>query len=144
MSDNKERVRRLWEQVWPNGDVAGLSELIHADGVNHAAPPGAPQGFEGAKQTMFWLRSAFSDERYEIHQLVEEGDTVVAFMTHHGRHTGEFMGIEPTGREFAYQHVHIHRLEDGKVIEHWLVRDDATFMQQIGVAGPGAATPAPR
>jgi predicted ester cyclase len=134
MTDNRERARRLWEEVWPAGDVAGLEELVHPDGINHEAPPGVPNDLEGTKQTMFWLRAAFSNQRYEIHHLIADGDMVAVHMTHSGEHTGEFMGIPSTGRQFAYRHVHIMRFEDGKIMEHWAVRDDASLMRQLGVA----------
>lgn len=127
----KAITRRLWEDIWPNGDVAGLREVLHPDSVNHEAPSGTPDGIDGVVQTMQWLRSAFSDQRYEIHQMVAEGDTVAVHLTHHGRHTGEFMGIPPTDRTFAYRHVHLLRYQDGRSIEHWAVRDDAALMRQL-------------
>jgi len=127
----KAVVRRLWEEIWPNGDVAGLAEVLHPEGVNHETSPGVRQDFEGAKQIMSWLGQAFSDQRYEIHQMIAEGDTVAVHLTHSGRHTGEFMGLAPTNRPFAYRHVHIIRFQDGKAIEHWAVRDDATLMRQL-------------
>ena len=43
------------------------------------------------------------------------------------------MGIPPTGRDVAYDYVHIVRFKDGKVVEHWGVRDDMTLMRQLGV-----------
>jgi len=52
---------------------------------------------------------------------------------HHGRHTGELMGIPPTGREVAYDYVHILRFRDGKAVEHWGVRESMTLMRQLGV-----------
>jgi predicted ester cyclase len=56
---------------------------------------------------MHWLGGAFSDQRYEIRHMIAEGDLVAIHLTHRGRHTGEFMGVAPTDREFAYRHVHI-------------------------------------
>jgi hypothetical protein len=75
---------------------------------------------------------------WEIHQVVGEGDTVVVYATHHARHTGELMGIAPTGHEVAYDYVHIVRFRDGKVVDHWGVRDDLTLMRQLGVLPPPA------
>jgi predicted ester cyclase len=89
---------------------------------------------------MLWLKGAFTEQRYEIHRLVEEGDTVAIFCTLHARHTGEFMGIRPTGREIAFKLVHIIRYQDGKGVEHWAVRDDLTLLRQLGVL---PAPPAP-
>jgi predicted ester cyclase len=88
---------------------------------------------------MLWLAGVFSDQRWEIHHVIGEGDMVAVHCTHHGRHTGELMGIPPTGREVAYSYVHILRFRDGKAVEHWAVRDDATLMRQLGVAPPRPA-----
>jgi predicted ester cyclase len=130
--DLKAIARRTLEEIFPNGDAAALAEVVHADVVNHEAPPGAPQGLDGMTQTMRWLGRAFSDRRYEIHQVVGEGDTVVVYCTFHGRHTGEFMGLAPTGHSIAARQVHVVRFQGGKGIEHWAVRDDLAMLRQLG------------
>ena len=142
IEDFKATARRTWEEIFPACDVEGLAEVIAADCIEHGARPGEPQGFEGAKRTMLWLGRVFSDQRWEIHQVIGEGDTVVVYCTHHGRHTGELMGIPPTNREVAYDYVHIVRFRDGKSVEHWGVRDDMTLMRQLGVL-PERPAPAP-
>jgi predicted ester cyclase len=83
-----------------------------------------------------------ADQRWEIHQVIGEGDTVVVHCTHHGRHTGELMGIPPTGREVAYDYVHIVKFRDGKGAEHWGIRDDMTLMRQLGVLPERQPAPA--
>ncbi|HEV8651442.1 MAG TPA: ester cyclase [Actinomycetes bacterium] len=128
----KATARRTLEEIFPNGDVAGLAEVVHPDCVNHEAPPGAPQGLDGMTQTMLWLAGAFSDRRYEIHRVIAEGDTVAVHCTFSGRHTGKFLGLAPTNRPFAFRQVHIVRFEDGKGVEHWAVRDDLALMRQLG------------
>ena len=52
-----------------------------------------------------------------------------------GRHVGEFLGRPPSGKEFATQQIHIWRIEDDKVIEHWSVRDDLGQALQLGLSG---------
>ncbi len=138
----KAKARRIWEQIFPAGDAGALAEVIASDGIEHGARPGEPQGLKGAIRTMRWLGTVFSDQRWEIHQVIGEGDVVVVHASHRGRHTGELMGIPPTGHEVAYEYVHIVRFRDGKVVEHWGVRDDLTLMRQLGVlpAMAGAAT----
>ena len=135
--DLKAIARRTLEEVFPSGDVAGLRAVTHPDVINHEAPPGADPGLDGMVQTMLWLKGAFSERRYEIHQVVAEGDTVVLHCTFHGRHTGEFMGLPPTNRPFAARQVHLIRFQGGRGIEHWAVRDDLGMLQQLG------ALPAP-
>ncbi len=138
----KSKARRIWEVVFPAGDVAALAELIAQDSVDHGARPDEPPGLEGATRTMLWIGRVFSDQRWEIHQVIGEGDTVVVYCTFHARHTGELMGIPPTGRVVAQDYVHILRFRDGKAVEHWGVRDDLALMRQLGVL-PERPSPQP-
>ncbi|HEV8697185.1 MAG TPA: ester cyclase [Candidatus Limnocylindrales bacterium] len=131
---NKAIARRTWEEIFPACDVDALAEVVDPDVAERDRRPDEPPGIEGIKRTMFWLATVFSEQRWEVHDVIGEGDLVVARMTHHGRHTGDLMGIPPTGREVAYQYVHFLRFRDGKAIEHWGVRDDMTLMRQLGVA----------
>jgi predicted ester cyclase len=62
---------------------------------------------------------------------------VVLFGTFHGRHTGQFMGLAPTGRSFAFRQVHIIRFQDGMGIEHWAVPDDLDLARHLdAIPGP--------
>ena len=131
--DNKARARRTWEEAFPALDEAMLAELIAPDVIAHNTRPGSPAGRAGVVSTMHWLATVFSDQRWEIHHVLGDGDMVALHATHHGRHTGELMGIPPTNRVVAYNYVHILRFRDGKAVEHWSVRDDMTLMRQLGV-----------
>jgi hypothetical protein len=42
--------------------------------------------------------------------------------------------IEPTGKAFEVVFSTIARWRDGKIVEEYLMYDDASFMQQIGLA----------
>jgi predicted ester cyclase len=137
---NKAIARRTLEEILPACDVEALASVTDADIVAHDRRPDEPAGLEGVKRTMLWLGHVFSDQRWEIHQVIGDGDLVAIRATHHGRQTGDLMGIPPSGREVAYDYVHILRFRDGKAIEHWSVRDDMTLMRQLGVMPerPGA------
>lgn len=137
MSKNAAIARRLWEEIFPAMDLYAVGEVVAPHSVDHTARPGEPQGVEGVRQTMRFLDAAFSDQRFDVHRTVEEGDTVVVVhFTHSGWHTGEIMGLAPTDRAFSYDHIHILRFEEGKAVEHWGVHDHQTFMRQLGAA-PG-------
>jgi predicted ester cyclase len=143
MSEEKKRIaRQVLEQLFEKGNLEAAEGLIHPDFVNHEAPPDNPQGPEGLKETVSWLRGLWGPMRAEIEDEICEGDKVVARVTMHGRHEGEFLGRPPTGKEFAVEHIHIWRIEDGKVIEHWSVRDDLGQALQLGLlpAGPPAGS----
>ena len=133
LEHNKQVIRDTWERVFPSGDVDGLDALVADDVVQRGQRPDEASGLDGLKATMRWLATVFSDQRWEIHDLVAEGPIVVCRLTHHGRHTGDLMGMPPTGRTVAYQYVHFFRFDQGKVVEQWSVRDDMTLMRQLGV-----------
>jgi predicted ester cyclase len=59
------------------------------------------------------------------------GRQVVIRCTHSGVHTGDFFGLPATGKRFAYKQMHVVRVVDGKGVEHWAVRDDASLMRQL-------------
>lgn len=133
--ENKRVARRVLEELFEKGNLDAADELIHPDFVNHEAPPDNPQGPEGLKETISWLRGLWGPMRAEIEDEICEGDKVVARVMIRGRHVGEFLGREPTGKEFAAEHIHIWRFDDGKVIEHWSVRDDLGQALQLGLIG---------
>lgn len=143
MSDDlKAKARRIWEEIFPNADIEALAEVTHPDVVDHDDPPGAPQGFEGARSTMLWLHGVFSDQEWDIHHVLAEGDMVAVHCTMRATHTGDLMGIAPTGRRVEMDYIHLLRFEDGRVKDRWAVRDDMALMRQLGAIGgaPSGAT----
>ena len=128
---NKAAARRVLEEIFPADDEGALTDALTDDFVNHEAPPGTPPGPGGALFYMHLLARAFSDQRWMIENVVAEGDLVALHCVHRGRHTGDYFGIPPTGKTFAYKQMHVIRLVDGKGAEHWAVRDDASLMRQL-------------
>ena len=94
---------------------------------------------QGLKETITWLHGLWGPMHSDIEDEICQGDKVVARVTMHGRHLGEFLGHPPTGREFATKQIHIYRLQDGKVIEPWSVRDDLGQALQLGLFAEPAA-----
>lgn len=142
--DIKTAARRVLEEIFPACDDAALAELVTADFVNHEAPAGTPPGLGSISYFMRMLSSAFAEQAWTMHHVISDGEYVALHCTHSGRHVGEFMGLRPTGRSFAYRQIHILRFVGGKGAEHWAVRDDASFMRQLtgGLGRPAPATDA--
>jgi len=65
--------------------------------------------------------------------LIAEGDLVVAHHTHHVTHSGEFMGMPPTGKKIAVQGIEIFRLADGRIVEMWHQDDMLSLFQQLSM-----------
>jgi predicted ester cyclase len=130
---NKQLTRGVLEEMFDRGNLEAADELVHPGFVNHEAPPGNPQGPEGLKETVGWLRGLWGPMHFDVEDEICEGDKVVARVVMHGRHVGEFLGNAPTGKEFTTEQIHIWRVEEGKVIEHWSVRDDLGQALQLGL-----------
>ena len=135
MSDHARQARRLWQEIFPAVDAAGLAEIVAADCVDHSARPGEARGIEGVRNTMRFLDGAFSSQRFDVQQTVEQGNTVVVHFVHHGIHTGELMGLPATNRKFANEHIHILRFENDKAVEHWGLHDHLSLMHQLSAPG---------
>ena len=132
------------------GDLADLAAVYTADVVNRESRSEPPDTRGGGPAAMYatarWLRGAFAELSFEIHDVVQEGDLVVVHATMSGRQTGPFAGYEPDGtvaavfpprgRRFACTQTHWFRMRDGKVAEHWANRDDLGMGRQLGWTPP--------
>jgi predicted ester cyclase len=129
----KSLARQLLEDDISRGDEAVAERIIHPDFVDHTNPPGMQHGLAGHKAIVRLFRTAFPDQWWQIEDLIAEGDKIVARTTMTGTHQGDFFGIPPTGRSVTLTGVHIMRVADGRVIEHWGSNDDLGMMRQLGV-----------
>jgi steroid delta-isomerase-like uncharacterized protein len=126
--------RRVAQEIFNGGDLDLADELYAPDYVLH--DPSLPEdlhGPEGLKQYAAMTSEAFPDARVTIVDQVAEGDKVVDRWTAAGTHTGEFLGIPPTGRRFEVSGITISRFSGEKIAEDWYQGDDLGMMQQLGV-----------
>lgn len=121
MSDeNKEVVRRFNIEVIQNGSEVAFNALMSPNFINHAAPPGMPQGPESMWNTFEKvLRPALSDLKVVIHDQIAEADKVTTRKTISGIHSGTLLGVPATGRELTISVIDIVRIEGGRYAEHW-------------------------
>jgi predicted ester cyclase len=73
-----------------------------------------------------------------LHEVVAEGDLIVGRMTLSGTHQGDYLGVPGTSRSFTVQHLHMYRVTDGQIVEHWACRDDLGQLTQLGLVPPPA------
>ena len=139
MPDNKATMSRIYEEVFSQGDLGLIDELLADDFVEHEElPPGVPQGKGAPRAMMTMMRGAFPDFHARVEELLEDGDKVIARVRFSGTHRGEFMGIPATGKRFDIAVIDIIEFRDGKGVAHWGVMDMAGMMEQLGVGGPPA------
>lgn len=144
VSESKAKLRRIVLEAFSEGRVEVLDEVLAPDFVNHAGPPGLDRGIEGVKLVIRNERAGFPDLRYEVLHEIEEGDLVVQHCRVSGTHLGPIFGVAPTGRRVMWNEIHIGRMADGLVAEHWACNDMHSVWVQIGrVAPPRVPAEAP-
>ena len=131
--ENKALVRRLMGEDISEGRLEVADEIIASDFFDHTNPPGMQVGIAGHKAIVTLFRGAFPDLNWGIDDLIAEGDKVVARTMMTGTHLGELFGIPPTGKRVAMYGVHVIRIAEGKIAEHWGSNDDLGLMRQLGV-----------
>jgi predicted ester cyclase len=76
--------------------------------------------------------------------MIAEGDKVMTRLSAYGTQTGELFGIPPTGKQIRMTAIAVHRIANGKIVEHWSELDNLGLMQQLGVVPePGQPEEAP-
>jgi steroid delta-isomerase-like uncharacterized protein len=139
---NKAIMRHYVEDLVNQHDLSELDRWFVPDYIDHVMGRDI-LGPEGYRQSVQPLWQGFPDVRYEIQQMVAEGDRVATLFKATGTHQGAFFGVPPTGKPIEIYGITIERIVDGKLYEGWSVPDMLGLMQQIGaVPTPGAPEPA--
>lgn len=136
IEENKAITRRMVETVQNEHNLDSMDTFFVPDFINHVEAPGHASGgtaVELAKIVFRQLFAAFPDLHATIHTQVAEGDRVVTHKTLRGTHQGEWMGVAPSGRTITFAVTDILRLEDGRMMEHWVVEDRSALMQPLGL-----------
>jgi predicted ester cyclase len=84
------------------------------------------------RESMRWVNATFGDRDTEIEDLFATDDRVVARVRFAATQIGELpTGLAPTHRRFETEHIHIWRVADGQLAEHWMLRDDLGSLAQL-------------
>lgn len=132
--ESKALLRRITEEIWSNGRLELIDELISEDIVDHIEMPGAEgTGREHCHSTVLAVRGAFPDYHEEILWSVAEGDIAVSYTCLTGTHEGPLYGMEPAGKRVQFNTMGALRFALGQAVERWGFGDSAAMMQQLGL-----------
>lgn len=132
MEENKKILGRYYEEVLNKGNVALLDEIAISGYIEHDPLPGQGEQLQGLKDRVNAMVKGVSP-KFTIEDMIAEGDKVVVRWTNSGTHNGVFLGMPPTGKSFTIAGIDIHRLENGKMAEHWHVVDQLGMLLQLGI-----------
>ena len=129
---NKAVVKQLMEEFdKKNMDIG--DELNTPEYKLHFPIGSEPKSTSQHREVLKAFWGAFPDMTHTIDRLISAGDMVTGQYTIRGSHTGEFMGIPPTGNQIEETVIGIWRFSDGKIAEFWGMLDMLSFMQQLGM-----------
>lgn len=133
LEDNKELVRGYTRAVFDEGDVGAVDRYLAPDFFNHVTGKTGTADFKALARSVGQTRGNVND----IDLLVAEGELVVAYMTI-SRTLHEdcqlFGFAASAGSTYTVKHVHIYRVRQGRIREHWAIRDDLSMLRQLGAA----------
>lgn len=115
-----------WEQTW--------DEVVAPDAVHHFNSRAEPiVGLEANKAFNAKLFRGFSDIKHTIEDIIVEGDKAVYRTTLQGTHTGEFLGIPPTGKSVKVNDFTLLRITNNMIVEWWYECNLLEVMKQMGL-----------
>ena len=139
MADHKDLVQRFYKEVFENGNVDAIDDLLIEDAIEHEKPPPGmtlKPGREGVKDICRVYVQAFRPMSVQVHEQYEDGDTVITRATFTGTHSGQFGPVPATGNTAGIEGIDIIRFEGDRIAEHWGQVDGLGMLTAVGVIPP--------
>ena len=128
---SEQLIRRIFDEVVNAGNIDAADELFTEDFVDHG-PMGEMRGVPAFKEMIAMWRAAVPDVHCEVEDFFSDGEMAAWNVRTTGTHTGEMMGMPPSGRSIELVSPNIGRMRDGRAAEHWADQSMFQFLQQIG------------
>jgi steroid delta-isomerase-like uncharacterized protein len=133
--ENIQMMRRWFQEVWNEGRVQTVYDLM-APGAIARGQRGAEAEIHGPEEFVNFvheIRGGFPDIKIELEDIFGAGDKVVMRWSAVMTHTGDALGLPPSGRTVRSRGISIARMADGKIVEGWDNWDQLGMLEQIGV-----------
>jgi predicted ester cyclase len=124
---------RIPLEIFNKGRYELVDELYAPEYVDRTPLTGFAATRDGVKQAAMALKAGFPDLLYTIDDVIYTDDKTVHRLTASGTMTGDFLGMPATGKRATWNEIHIGRVVDGRVVEHWGIADLLNAFVQLGV-----------
>jgi predicted ester cyclase len=128
---NEAVIRRMFDEVINQGKLDVIGELFDPD--FRTLTPQGEMDLAGFRDYVAMWRAGFPDVHCEVSDVVESGDKIAWAIRATGTHTGDFMGIPPSGQQIDFDSLNIATFRNGKGYRHHVVMDTLKLMTQLGV-----------
>ena len=133
--ENKQILRRWFEEVWNKGRAEAIDEMFDENGIAHGLsddPSNPIKGPSNFRPFYEVFRQGFPNLSIDTEDMVAEGDKVAARCSVRGKNEGEFMGRAATQSPVEFTGMTIVRIANGKIVEAWNNFDFMTMYKQCG------------
>lgn len=114
---------RVWfDDVINRRDLDAI-DRTYAPEYAHHGNGGAVMDRRQARRFAEALLAASADRRATVHEQLVDGDVVITRWSSTGTHTGAFLGIPATGKEFTVRGIVMSRMAGGRIVEDWEYTD---------------------
>jgi len=135
LEENKAIARRFVQEIFLEGRAESVEELLS----DHFTPHTWGSTGAGKAELIAAIErvsAGLADASMTIEDVIAEGDRVAVRLTSRATQVGPFMGLPPSGKSYEIGEIHIFRILDGKVVEHWHQADFLGMMRQLGALPP--------
>jgi predicted ester cyclase len=132
--ENIALVRRLLDEVRDGWNPATLETLFSPSYRRYLNATDPPLTREEQWKRAGRLRAAFPDAAATLEDIFASGDCVAYRLTIRGTHTGEFLGVAPTGKRIAVSFLAVVRIADGRLVEERGGLDQPSLLRQLGAS----------
>ncbi len=123
--ENKALLKRFYKEVYVDWNMETADELLSPEFISHDWPKNGQKGPEAFRKYYKAFKKALPDAKYEVKDILADGDRVAVRWEMQGTYSEPFPGIDfaPAGQAVTLKGVAIYRIENGKLAERWVVSD---------------------
>jgi steroid delta-isomerase-like uncharacterized protein len=131
--ENKNLVRRWFDEVWNKGNLSAIREMYHQNGLAHGfpEPDSVIRSPEEFAENCRGFRAAFPEVHVTVDDLVAEGDKIAVRWTATMTHGGDGLGFPATSKKVSVAGSSFLICGDGKILEGWNFMDLTRMRLQL-------------
>jgi len=134
--DARAVVLRYYDEVWRDGNVDAIDDLLAPDHVDETPPPGFDGTRDAQKQIASMMRDTSKDKTFDVLDLVVDGDRVAGVWTMSWTQIGDLWGMVPAdGKRIDLHGIDYFRVADGRITRTRHVEDWLGVVLQLGAFG---------
>ena len=126
--------RATFDDIWNRQDFSKAEDLLASEFVFHIGGTDRTMGIAELQEIVARWHKGFEDFAFDVHAVVSSDDRAAVHATLTGTHTGEWNGLQPTGKQVKVEHMFFFRFDGGRIVEVWELLDRSELRRQL--AGP--------